>query len=194
MEKQLTYLLWCSQQHLHSSTGSAAAGPSDPKLVMHSVGRYLKSPLLFQNLDRSFSTNLASAEVLKIDPLSSVPSKSHTTDILIFWKVCGCILDYQFSAVCSCQGKGQMCGQGWGALPSATAIGSIPPLTASLTFALRCLSLCSGHDLVGRKPKALTYTSKTLLHALVENWHGFCVLAIAVNYTAPPCSYPLGSK
>lgn len=53
---------------------------------MHSVGRYLQSPLLFQNLYRYFSTNLASDSILKIDPPSSIPSKSHTTDILIFGK------------------------------------------------------------------------------------------------------------
>lgn len=92
-------------QPSHSSAGSAASWPSDPKRLMHSVGRYLQSPPLLQSLYRYFGPNLAPDNVLKIDPLLSVPSKSHTTDILIFWEARR--LHFGLLALCSLLKQGE---------------------------------------------------------------------------------------
>lgn len=168
---------------------------------MHSVGRYLQSPSLFQSLYRYFRTNLAPDNVLKIDPLLSIPSKSHTTDILIFWKVCSCILDYWFSVVCCSKGRGQMC-SGW----MRFTILRDSLLQGQLSKPRHCYRSSQPWPRGAPLPwvwsnrsqkEVLTSTkttSKIIQYINVENKQDFCVLATAMNCTEPLCSYPLGSK
>lgn len=168
---------------------------------MHSVGRYLQSPLLFQSLYRYFRPNLAPDNVLKIDPPLSIPSKSHTTDILIFWKVCSCTLDCWFFAVCWSKEGGQTCSgqmhftilrdslpQGQLSKPRHH-YGSSQPLPIGAPLPWVWSNRSQKEVLTPSKT-----TSKIIQYINVENKHDFCVLATAMNYTEALCSYPLGSK
>lgn len=168
---------------------------------MHSVGRYLQSPSLFQSLYRYFRKNLAPDNVLKIDPLLSIPSKSHTTDILIFWKVCSCIFDYWFSVVCWSKEERTDVLRTDALYNSQrlSATGSAPQAKALLqvfpTFAQGAPLPWEWSNRSQKEVLTSTKTtSKIIQYINMENKQDFCVLAMAVNYTEPLCSYPLGSK